>query len=85
MQVVIEERRCPRCGNRRTARVGTWGSICFNCGLHLDAAPPGVPDEVGPEPATYPFAPAELLRLEQYRAAVRAGLYSDWERLGTQR
>jgi hypothetical protein len=85
MQVIIQERRCPRCGNRRTAYLGTWGSICFNCGLHLDAAPPRVPSEVCPEPATHPFTPAELLRLERYRAAVQAGLYSDWRRLRTRR
>jgi hypothetical protein len=83
--VIIEERRCPRCGNRRTARVGTWGLICFNCRLHLDAAWPGVPGESCPEPATHSFTPAELARLERYRAAVRAGLYSDWPRLRTQR
>jgi hypothetical protein len=31
-------------------------------------------------PVQHPFAPAELIRLERYRAAVRAGLYSDWPR-----
>jgi hypothetical protein len=30
--ILIQERRCPRCGNRRTARRGCSDhAICFNC------------------------------------------------------
>jgi ribosomal protein L37AE/L43A len=30
--IVIQERRCPRCGNRRTVRRGSSSrSFCFNC------------------------------------------------------
>jgi len=31
----IQELHCPRCGNRRTVRVGRSNlSLCFNCRLH---------------------------------------------------
>lgn len=55
--------------------MGTWGRFCFNCRLHL------VPDASGPSDRSavrveYHFTPAEIARLERYRAAVQAGLYS---------
>jgi hypothetical protein len=43
----------------------------------LDPAGPTVP-VASVQPAVYPFNSAELLRLERYRAAIRAGLYNDW-------
>jgi hypothetical protein len=80
--MIVQETRCPRCAIRRTVRLGTWGLFCFNCRMRIEpecpAAPPRrlgclwVPD--------YPFSPAELLRLEYFRAAVQAGFYSDWPR-----
>lgn len=72
--MMIEERRCPRCSIRRTVRLGTWGSVCLNCRLPLDAAARG-PIAA---PATQVFTAAELVRLEIYRNAIRAGLYTDW-------
>lgn len=64
---MIEERRpCARCRNRRTVRFGAT-SFCFNCRAHRDAWT----DE------GYPFTDTELARLHVYRAAVRAGFYTD--------
>jgi hypothetical protein len=46
--------------------MGTHGSICFNC-RH----------KWGPPRTDAEFTPSELTRLEIYRAAVRAGFYTD--------
>jgi hypothetical protein len=82
--MIIQQARCPRCAIRRTVRFGVWGAFCFNCRLQWDAQRTahqamGVARSTLP-PVQHPFAPAELIRLERYRAAVRAGLYSDWPR-----
>lgn len=74
--MTIEDKPCPHCNIRRTARLGSWGSICFNCRLPLDAAA-SVAERTAP-PANEIFTPAELARLESYRAAILAGLYTDW-------
>jgi hypothetical protein len=63
---VIDYRPCPRCQNQRTARFGAV-RFCFNCRSQ---------PKVGARIA-YPFTTAELARLHAYRAAIRAGLYSD--------
>jgi hypothetical protein len=75
--MTIEQKRCPRCAIKRTANLGTWGTFCFNCRSRLDGR------ELRPLPpvsedAPYAFSGAELLRLQHYRAAIQAGLYSDW-------
>jgi hypothetical protein len=77
--MMIEETRCPRCGIRRLGKFPPWGKYCFNCRLRLTDARTGLPPNTAAavEPA-YPFTQAERLRLERYRAAIRAGLYSDW-------
>jgi hypothetical protein len=63
--LTIKEAPCPRCANKRTASMGTPGSICFNCRHKW-------------EPATvFAFTADELARLKIYRAAVRAGFYFD--------
>ena len=77
--MTIEQRPCPRCAIRRTARLGTWGAFCFNCHLHLASGKVDVPIRPAEVPP-YRFQPAELVRLERYRAAVQAGLYTDWPR-----
>jgi ribosomal protein L37AE/L43A len=71
----IEERHpCPRCGQRRVVQRSRTAFMCFQCryGWSLDA----------PAPAQYDtpvfFLPHEWQRLIAYRAAIRAGLYSDW-------
>jgi hypothetical protein len=77
--MMIEPRPCPRCAIRRTARLDTWGVFCFNCRFRLDGGEvdaPMRPSEVPP----CRLQPAELARLERYRAAVQAGLYTDWPR-----
>jgi hypothetical protein len=80
--MTIQYVRCPRCAIRRTVRLGTWGAFCFNCRLQWDTLPAAQPATgvagSTPPPVQYPFAPAELIRIERYRAAVQAGLYSDW-------
>jgi hypothetical protein len=76
--MTIDERPCARCAIRRTVRLGTWGWVCFNCGLHVPAGEGGVSTDRASERAEHPFTPAEIVRLERYRAAVAAGLYSDW-------
>jgi hypothetical protein len=74
--MMIEQTRCPRCAVRRIARLGTWGRFCFNCRTRLDGRELEVSRPQGEAP--YPFQAVELLRLERYRAAIQAGLYSDW-------
>ena len=82
--MVIQQSRCPRCAIRRTVRLGARGAFCFNCRLQWDterAAHQGMKAAGStPPPLQHPFVPAELIRLERYRAAIRAGLYSDWPR-----
>jgi hypothetical protein len=83
----IEFRTCPRCGNLRSVRIHRriHLSYCFNCGCQwsdkdplgsrrcteVSSAERHVPSEA------FPFTDAELKRLRAYRAAVRAGLFSD--------
>jgi hypothetical protein len=73
----ILERSCPWCGHRRTVRLGPPNALfCFNCRLRSDSH-----RATGTPPAgasvSYPFDPAQWRRLQVYRAAVRAGFYSD--------
>jgi hypothetical protein len=68
---LIQDRACPRCANRRTVRLGQGSSLCFNCRYHWD------PEPVELMPAGWSFDAAERSRLVIYRAAVRAGFYSD--------
>ena len=80
--MTVQERQCPRCSIRRTLRYGGASSFCANCRLQWDAAPASASSRVqawpAPRLAAYPFTPRELDRLGIYRAAVRAGLYTDW-------
>src|ERR1051325_4993149 len=79
--MTIEEQRCPHFGIRRTARLGEWGHFCFNCRRQWDGVrsvvDPRLAQVTGPAAAS-PFDQHQIHRLELYRAAVRAGLYSDW-------
>jgi hypothetical protein len=78
--MTIDHIQCPRCGIERIGNFGKWGRFCFNCRLHLAG------NETGPPPArlapvtdlAYQFSDAELARLVRYRAAIRAGFYTDW-------
>jgi hypothetical protein len=76
--MTIREMRCPRCGIRRTINFGHWGSMCLNSRLHWGTQ---ASVEVAPTAAArvhHPFTPAELVRLERYRAAIQAGFYTDY-------
>ena len=84
--MTVQEQRCPRCGIKRTAWLGEWGSFCFNCRLRWGdrsevARPPALPSMAAPQPPPW-FGPAEVVRLAVYRAAVRAGFYTDWPTQG---
>jgi ribosomal protein L37AE/L43A len=71
---VPQQSACPACGISRTVRVGYSGvSLCMNCHTRWSASAtsPRRNDEDG-----YRFTRAELERLEIYRRAVAAGLYS---------
>jgi hypothetical protein len=73
--MIIEERwPCPACGNRRTIQCGRQTNYCFNCGslngVRVRAR------SVWPTRPTL-WTDAEIARLTIYRAAVRAGLYTD--------
>jgi len=78
--MVIVERPCPRCAIRRSVRFGQLGSYCFNCSFRWNvlasATPIALPVHV--DVAEFAFRPAELGRLEVYRAAVRVGFYNEW-------
>jgi hypothetical protein len=80
--MIIMEQRCPRCAIRRTARLGASRSLCFNCGLKWGrpaSATEAAALRVAPaQTLSYPFSPAELVRLERYRAAIQAGVYTDY-------
>jgi len=77
--MTIVERRCPRCAIRRTLWLAEWGAFCCNCRLQWRNPAPTC-DGKAPANATTAdaFEPAELLRLELYRAAIREGIYTDW-------
>jgi hypothetical protein len=82
--MTIQERRCPRCAIRRTINLAHWGTFCFNCRLQWGTQGAAEVAAVEAPLARYQFTPAELARLEAYRGAVRAGLYTDWPRLPAQ-
>jgi hypothetical protein len=78
----ILHERCPHCGVDRTAELGISCVVfCFNCKLRVGVAVPSgihTPQScVYREPAAYELSICELLRLEAYRGAVRAGIYTD--------
>ena len=82
--MIIVDRRCPRCATKWTVHLAEWGGFCFNCRLRLDG-PPRIADVdsgvVGRAPdraAAYAFGPVELVRLERYRAAIQRHVYTDW-------
>ncbi len=82
--MTIQERRCPWCLNRRTARMADALSVCFNCRHHWRGVSP-LEWRSRTEPATEPvalfsFGPTEAARLVVYRAAVQSGFFSDWPR-----
>jgi hypothetical protein len=70
---MIQQRTCPRCAIRRTVQKGQWGLVCMNCRWRSFGGD-SVAEHV---PSTWRFTPAELRRLEMYRAAVQAGFYTD--------
>ena len=75
----IQEHPCPRCAIRRTVLIAR-ASFCFNCRLHWDgqwSQRSAAAVEPRPEPF-HVFTAAEVARLRIYRAAVRAGFYTDW-------
>jgi hypothetical protein len=63
----VQPTACLRCGQRPVARLNAIELLCFHCRFVQP-----VPDALD-----YPFTPRELQRLAVYRAAVKAGFYSD--------
>jgi hypothetical protein len=82
--MTIQERRCPWCLNRRTARMGVELSVCFNCRHHWHGISPLEWRSRAETPteslALFTFGPVEAARLVVYRAAVQSGYFSDWPR-----
>jgi ribosomal protein L37AE/L43A len=76
--ILIQERTCPRCAIRRTARLGQGTSFCFNCRLKWPTRAAPVAQRVGTPLPHQMLGPADLARMAVYRAAVRAGFNSDW-------
>jgi len=71
---MIEERwPCPACGNRRTLRWADQRYYCFNCKHQWRAQRRHRPLE-GVQTV---FTPSEMMRLIAYRAAVKAGFFTD--------
>ena len=64
----IQSTPCLRCGQRPVAQVTSTELLCFNCRFVQPA----------PDALEYPFTKRELQRLAIYRAAMRAGFYSDY-------
>jgi hypothetical protein len=75
---LIREQACPRCAIRRTVHFATGTSFCFNCRLQWPAPAVLRKSDPLPLPVPQPFGLAEQARLAHYRAAVRAGFYTDW-------
>jgi hypothetical protein len=76
--IIIQERACPRCAHRRTVRVGNSARLfCFNCRHAWAASDEHILQAPWPALDSYVFQPAELARLRMYRAAVRAGFFTD--------
>jgi hypothetical protein len=79
---LIQEQTCPRCAIRRTVRLAAGGCFCFNCRLQWStrqiAGAQPVARTTTPMLAARPLTVAERARMAIYRAAVRAGFYSDW-------
>jgi hypothetical protein len=79
---LIQERACPRCAIRWTVRLTAGNSFCFNCRLQWSTQQVARGQPVRWMTAlpltSHPFTPAEQARMAIYRAAVRAGFYSDW-------
>jgi len=77
---VIQDRTCPRCAIRRRVRLGDGAIFCFNCGLQAPAhcGGDGHAGHGLAWPVSEPLEPAVQAKLTIYRAAVRAGFYSDW-------
>jgi hypothetical protein len=78
-EINIVEQSCPHCGAARTIRVASAAlSYCLICHRDWTTAEPDQDRALEPEPVlAYPFTEAEVVRLQNYRAAVRAGLYSE--------
>ena len=76
--MIIQQARCPRCAIRRTVRLGAWGAFCFNCRLQWPTREAPVSHPVGTPRPQHGLGPDAVARLAVYRAAVRAGFYSDW-------
>ncbi len=78
--ITIVEQACPICTQQRTARFGLSNTfICFNCRRVWS----GLQTEPGSQVAAatafeYVFTGTEARRFHVYRAAVRAGFYTDW-------
>jgi hypothetical protein len=78
---LVQERSCPRCAIRRTVRVADGSSFCFNCRLQwrtdkLLEDHSGVV-LTGSSVALEQFDLTQQARFVIYRAAVRAGFYTD--------
>jgi hypothetical protein len=79
---LIQELSCPRCTIRRTMGLANGNSFCFNCRFQWPTQPVAGDHAaramIAPPQPSEPFGVAEQARLAIYRAAVRAGFYSDW-------
>jgi hypothetical protein len=75
--IIIQERPCPRCAIRRTARLAYGTSFCFNCRLQWPTRGAPLLHSVEVPSQLHVFAADELARLSVYRAAVRNGFYTD--------
>jgi hypothetical protein len=80
---MIVEKRCPRCGIRRTMLLGSYGSFCYNCRLQWGCETPTTDAGANRSRSlmvapAYPFSTAELVRLQRYRRAIRQGVFNDW-------
>jgi hypothetical protein len=68
----IDERApCPRCGYTRVVQRSADSFICFQCRNSWSIGP------VVAEPLAW-CSLEQRMRLETYRGAIRAGLYTDW-------
>jgi len=65
---------CQHCRHARTVLLGLSVRFCFNCRRVCEDTP-------GTLPSVRVFSDAELRRLTSYRAAIQAGVYTDFPKI----
>jgi hypothetical protein len=69
---------CPQCGFRRVVQRGPRAYVCFQCRHSWSEEIPAARRELAAGDLLVNFSIDQRALLNAYRAAIRAGLYTDW-------